>query len=66
MPEATVEFVHGVCFVPHIEVFHLSKLLVPNVQIGIQMYFNSPALWTMRYAGAVAFRLNAADIKVKL
>ena len=28
------------CFVPHIEVFHLSKLLVPNVQIGIQMYFN--------------------------
>ena len=30
------------CFVPHIEVFHLSKLLVPNVQIGIQMYFNPP------------------------
>ena len=54
------------CFVPHIEVFHLSKLLVPNVQIGIQMYFNPPALWTMRYGGAVNFSLNAADIKVKL
>ena len=38
-------------FVSHIEVFHLSKLLVPNVQIGIQIYFNPPALWTMRYDG---------------
>ena len=54
------------CFVPHIEVFHLSKLLVPNMQIGIQMYFNSPAWWTMRYHGAIAFRLAADDIKVKL
>ena len=54
------------CMVPHIEVFHLSKLLVPNVQIGIQMYFNPPALWTMRYTGAVSYRLDAADIKVKL
>ena len=25
------------CMVPHIEVFHLNKLLVPNVQIRIQM-----------------------------
>ena len=52
--------------VPHIEVFHLNKLLVPNVQIGIQMYFNPPALWTLRYDGAVNYRLDAADIKVKL
>ena len=29
-------------FTPHIEVFHLNKLLVLAVQIGIQMYFNSP------------------------
>ena len=36
------------CFVPHIEVFHLRKLLVPQVQIGIQMYFNSPDLWIKR------------------
>ena len=54
------------CMVPHIEVFHLNKLLVPNVAIGIQMYFNPPALWSMRYHGAVDFRLQQDDIKVKL
>ena len=54
------------CMVPHIEVFHLNKLLVPNVKIGIQMYFNSPALWTLRYTGAVSYRLHQDDIKVKL
>ena len=53
------------CMVPHIEVFHLNKLLVPKVAIGIQMYFNPPALWTIRYHGAASYRLNAADIKVK-
>ena len=52
--------------VPHIEVFHLSKLLIPQVQIGIQMYFNPVELWSLRYAGAVAFRLDPADVKVKL
>ena len=26
--------------VPHIEVFHLHKLLIPQVQIGIQMYMH--------------------------
>ena len=52
--------------VPHIEVFHLNKLLVPNVKIGIQMYFNPPEVWTLRYMGAVAYRIDAADIKVKL
>ena len=54
------------CMVPHIEVFHLNKPLVPNVQIGIQMYFNPPALWTLRYTGAVSYRLHQDDIKVKL
>ena len=53
-------------FVPHIEVFHLSKLLVPRVQIGIQIYFNSPSLWNMKYTGGVDYRLNAEDIKIKL
>ena len=53
-------------FVPDIEVFHLSKLLVPRVQIGIQMYFNSPALWYMKYTGGVDYRLNVEDIKIKL
>ena len=53
-------------FVPHIEVFHLSKLLIPGVQTGIKMYFNSPDFWSMRYTGAVALRLQEADIKLKL
>ena len=52
--------------VPHIEVFHLSKLLIPQVQIGIQLYFNPVELWSLQYAGAVAFRLNPEDVKVKL
>ena len=30
------------------------------------MYFNPAALWTMRYDGAISYRLNAGDIKVKL
>ena len=54
------------CFVPHIEVFHLMKLLVTNVQIGTQLYFNPREVWSMQYHGAVTFRLNAEDIKVRL
>jgi len=53
-------------FVPHIEVFHLSKLLIPNVQIGIQLYFNSPDVWSWQMDGAVTFRIDSRDIKVKL
>ena len=55
-----------ITFVPHIEVFHLSKLLIPGVQIGIKMYFNSPDFWSFRWTGAVALRLQEADIKLKL
>jgi len=54
------------CFVPHIEVFHLNKLLIPNVQLGIHLYFNPPTMRSIQYAGATAFRLNPDDIKVKL
>lgn len=46
--------------------FHLSKLLVPGVQIQIDMYFNSPAVWTMRWDGARTLRLTEADVNVKL
>ena len=35
-------------FRPYLEVFHISKLLVPDVQIQIDMYFNSPDMWTIR------------------
>ena len=31
--------IHVLRFRPHIELLHLNKLLVPSVQIGIQMYF---------------------------
>ena len=31
-------------FKPYLEVFHLSKLLVPGVQIQMDMYFNAPSL----------------------
>ena len=50
------------CFVPHIEVFHLSKLLIPQVQISVQLYFNPPEIWSMQHQGAVPFRLAAEDI----
>ena len=36
---------HVLRFTPDIEVFHLNKLFVPGVQIGIQMYLNSPNLF---------------------
>ena len=54
------------CFVPHIEVFHLSKLLIPQVQISVQLYFNPPTVWSMQYQGANAVRLAAEDIKATL
>ena len=53
-------------FKPFIEVFHLGKLLVPQVQIGIQMYLNSPDFFTVRYVGADQLRLAPEDIKVKM
>ena len=70
MRSETAKYAGGVTrtliMVPHIEVFHLSKLLIPQVQIGIQLYFNPVELWSLRYADAIAFRLNPEDVKVKL
>ena len=57
---------HVLRFKPMIEVFHLSKLLVPQVQIGIQLFFNAPEFFTIRYRGTDAMRLNVADVKIKL
>ena len=53
-------------FKPYLEVFHLSKLLVPGVQIQIDMYFNNPNLWTIRWHGASTLRLTQADVDVRL
>ena len=54
---------HMLCFRPHIKVFHLNKLLVPSIQIGIQMNFNQPNLFLNEVA--LHGRITAADVKVK-
>ena len=46
-------------FKPHLEVFHLSKLLVPGIQLQIQMYFNRPVMFMVRFAGAKAIRCES-------
>ena len=51
-------------FTLHIEVFHLNKLLVLGVQIGIQMYFNSPSLFLNGVN--VAGRLTQENVKVRM
>ena len=51
---------------PYLEVFHLSKLLVPGVQIQIDMYFNHPVVWVIRWDGARTLRLQEADVNVRL
>ena len=53
-------------FKPFLEVFHLSKLLIPGVQIQMQMYFNNPSLWSVVYGGARSLRLTEADVNVRL
>ena len=55
---------HVLRFTPHIEVFHFSKLLVPGVQIGIQIYFSSPNLFLNGVN--VASRLTHEEIKVRM
>ena len=52
-------------FKPFLEVFHLSKHLVPGVQIQIEMYFNPPAVWTMRWHGASTLRLTEANVDIR-
>ena len=49
-------------FKPFLEVFHLSKLLVPGVQLQIDMYFNDPVMWTLRWAGANTLRVTEANV----
>ncbi|KAL9982831.1 hypothetical protein ACROYT_G004940 [Oculina patagonica] len=55
---------HVLRFKPLIEVFHLSKLLVPRVQIGIQMYFNSPDVFLNGVD--LARKLTAEEVKVRM
>ena len=67
----TVELVHYaggkrrmLRFKPLLEVFHLSKVLVPGVQINIQMYMNPPSIFTDSVA--LEARMVPEDIKVRL
>ena len=53
-------------FKPYLEVFHVSTLLVPGVQIQIDTYFNDPNMWTIRWDGARSLRLTQADVNVRL
>ena len=53
-------------FTPALEVFHLSRLLVPNVQIQLQLYLNDPAMWCVQYTGAIVPRMTEADISARL
>ena len=69
MVQSRLQFLDGkkvtLRFKPFLEVFHLSKLLVPGVQIQMEMYFNDPALWTIRWTGSDTLRLTEADVNVQ-
>ena len=54
-------------FKPYLEVFQLSKLLVPGVQIQIQMYLNSREIWSQKHGGGRHIRdITADDLKITL
>ena len=68
---ARVKFLDGnrviLRFKPYLEVFNLSKLLVPGVQMQIQMYLNSHEIWSQTHAGARHVRdITTDDLKVTL
>ena len=52
-------------FKPFLEVFNLSKLLVSGVQIQMELYFNDPSVWGMRWDGAATFILPEANVDVR-
>jgi len=52
-------------FKPHSELFNLNKLMIPGIQIDLQIYFNNPAFYWSS-VGGIATRLTEADIKVRL
>ena len=69
MVQSRLQFLDGkkvtLRFKPFLEVFHLSKPLVPGVQLQMEMYFNDPALWTIRWTGTDTLRLTEADVDVR-
>lgn len=67
---ARVKFLGGnrvvLRFTPALEVFRLPRLLVPNVQLQIQLYLNNPRMWSLVYHGDVLPRLTDQDISARL
>ena len=54
-------------FKPYLEVFQLSKLLVPGVQMQIQMYLNSREVWSQKHGGGRHTKdITADDLKITL
>lgn len=67
---ARVKFLGGnrvlLRFTPALEIFRLPRLLVPQVQLQLQLYLNNPRMWSLVYNGAVVPRLTEADISTRL
>ena len=54
-------------FKPYLEVFKLSKLLVPGVQLQIQLYLNSREILSQKHGGARHIRdITTNDLKMTL
>ena len=54
-------------FKPYLEVFQLSKLLVPGVQMQIQMYLNSHEIWCQKHGGGRHIKdITADNLKITL
>ena len=53
-------------FKPFLEVIHLSKLLIPGVQIQMQIYFNNHSMWSVVYAGVNTLRLTEGNVNLRL
>lgn len=52
-------------FTPSLEVFRLGRLLRPNVHIQMDMYLNTPSMWTIRHNGAAELRMTSEDLKAR-
>ena len=67
---ARVKFLGGnrvlLRFTPALEIFRLPRLLVPQVQLQLQLYLNNPRMWSLVYNGDVVPRLTEADISTRL
>jgi len=67
MEEETAHYAGGktraLVFRPHLEVFYMSKALVPGVEIKMKFHFNSPNLFLNGVA--LAGRLKEEDVKMR-